>query len=212
MRRSVVQPTLERANDPELQSHFSSYLSRASAAVSTASQIGGSALASGLNSGSEIIRRDLGYNVGDLGADYIERATGRGAGGGYGRVDANNEPGWGDAQVQHAGNGEEPDFFGQHLQDEMPRASGMSQANHGGGATHTTSSMDRGAPPQQADAAVVIPILLAPVTAGGDEGPSKPVVNLATRSAAARTPSAVLAQKEVKKADDWDNFDGDDWK
>lgn len=101
--RSVVQPTLERAVDPTLQSQFSSYFSSAGEALSSASRRGGEALASGLQSSGEVIRRDLGYDVGDLGASTLERFTGRGAGEGYGRIGSSSAPPGGEADELERG-------------------------------------------------------------------------------------------------------------
>lgn len=104
-----MQPTLERAVDPTLQSQLSSYVSKASSVLGEASRRGGEALAAGLHTGGDLLRRDLGVNVGDLGAGYVERVTGRGAGGGYGQVGTFEVP---SADAQEHG---DADFFGDHL-------------------------------------------------------------------------------------------------
>lgn len=86
----VVAPALEAANDPNLQSSLGSYAQRAAALAAAGARAGTSALASGLDASSDIIRRETGYNVGDLGASAISRATGqaggRGGTGGYNAV------------------------------------------------------------------------------------------------------------------------------
>lgn len=109
-RRNVVQPGLARAADPALQSQFSSYLTTASAALSDASRKGGEVLASGLQHGGETLRRDFGVDVGDLGASYVERSTGRGAGGGYGQVGTFDAP-----SAENVEEGAGGDFFGEQM-------------------------------------------------------------------------------------------------
>ncbi|BGP21303.1 ADP-ribosylation factor GTPase-activating protein gcs1 [Rhodotorula toruloides] len=110
---SVLQPTLERAADPALQSQLSTISSRAISTLSTAAKTSGQLLSTGLETSSTFIRRDLGVDVGDLGARYIDRATGRGAGEGYGSVGEEHaptahstmEPGQGDFFEAHLGTG-----------------------------------------------------------------------------------------------------------
>ncbi|GAA5888726.1 hypothetical protein JCM6882_002828 [Rhodosporidiobolus microsporus] len=107
---SVLQPTLERANDPALQSQLSAFSGRALTTLGTAARSGGQLLSSGLEAGSTVLRRDLGVDVGDLGASYVDRATGRGAGEGYGRVGEEWAPGA--HSTQEPGKG---DFFDEQL-------------------------------------------------------------------------------------------------
>ncbi|GAA6002617.1 hypothetical protein JCM10207_007595 [Rhodosporidiobolus poonsookiae] len=107
---SVLQPTLERASDPALQSQLSTFSRSALTQLGTAARSGGQLLSSGLESGSTFIRRDLGVDVGDLGASYVDRATGRGAGEGYGRVGEEHAPGGHSAM--EPGQGDFFDSFG----------------------------------------------------------------------------------------------------
>ncbi|KAK4055082.1 Zn finger-containing GTPase- Activating Protein for ARF [Microbotryomycetes sp. JL201] len=83
---SVLQPTLERAGDPNLQSQLASYVTKGVSVLGDGARQGGQLLSSGLHSGSEYLKRDMGLDVGDLGAGYLDRATGRGRGQGYGYV------------------------------------------------------------------------------------------------------------------------------
>ncbi|GAA5901672.1 hypothetical protein JCM8208_001573 [Rhodotorula glutinis] len=108
---SVLQPTLERAHDPALQSQLSSLSSRALTTFSTVTRAGGQALSTGLESGSTFLRTQAGVDVGDLGARYVDRATGRGAGEGYGSVGEMHAPG-GHNSANEPGRG--GDFFGDY--------------------------------------------------------------------------------------------------
>ncbi|GAA6038661.1 hypothetical protein JCM8097_009471 [Rhodosporidiobolus ruineniae] len=90
---SVLQPTLERASDPALQSQLQTFSKSALTTLGGAARTGGQLLSTGLEQGSTILRRDLGVDVGDLGASYVDRATGRGAGEGYGRIGEEHAPG-----------------------------------------------------------------------------------------------------------------------
>ncbi|GAA5861399.1 hypothetical protein JCM3774_000236 [Rhodotorula dairenensis] len=107
---SVLQPTLERATDPALQTQFSALSSRAKDTLTGAARVGGQVLSTGLEQGSTILRRDLGVNVGDLGASYLDRATGRGAGQGYGNVGEDHAPSAHSALEPGRG-----DFFDEHM-------------------------------------------------------------------------------------------------
>ncbi|KAK4705808.1 hypothetical protein P7C70_g393, partial [Phenoliferia sp. Uapishka_3] len=185
---SVVQPTLERAGDPDLSSQFSSYVSRAGSVLSEGARVGGGALASGLQAGSTVLRRDLGVDVGDLGATHVERLTGRGAGQGYGQVGFSAPS----AESQEEGD----DFFGDHLNSNPPR-----QTYASGGASGGSSSRASPVPSYQT---------------GGDYG-EDPWAKLAPQSAnrggapaAGSSGRASPAVKKPAKKDDWDDF-GEEW-
>jgi len=107
--RSVLQPTIERAHDPALQSQLSTLSGRALSTLSTVTRAGGQALSTGLESGSTFLRTQAGVDVGDLGARYVDRATGRGAGEGYGSVGEAHAPGAHSASEPGRG-----DFFGDY--------------------------------------------------------------------------------------------------
>lgn len=171
---SVVQPTLERAHDPNLHSQFSSYLSQATTVLGEASRKGGEVLASGLQTGGDVIRRDLGYNVGDLGAGYVDRVTGRGAGGGYGRV--GGREGY---EVPSAEEGQD-DFFGSHL------GGGVTSQPHPSAATSSNAAAVGAGYKDELVAAEDGWGALAPKSAsrGGSVAPA-------------------LASKKVAKTDDW---------
>lgn len=175
--RSVVQPTLERAADPALQSQFSSYLTNAQQALAEASRKGGETLAHGLSSGSEAIRRDLGYDVGDLGAGYIERRTGRGAGEGYGRVGTGFRAE--SAEEGHAGGSD--DFFGEHLGES---GSGSTSNTLGGGYKDDT------------------PPFVMPEEASGGWAKLAPN-STASRNASGRNSPALPKPKATDEWDDW---------
>ncbi|GAA5837319.1 hypothetical protein JCM9279_005652 [Rhodotorula babjevae] len=109
---SVLQPTLERAHDPALQSQLSTLSGRALSTLSTVTRAGGQALSTGLESSSTFLRTQAGVDVGDLGARYVDRATGRGAGEGYGSVGEANAPGGHSSASEPLGRG--GDFFGDY--------------------------------------------------------------------------------------------------
>ncbi|GAA5925267.1 hypothetical protein JCM3775_006410 [Rhodotorula graminis] len=106
---SVLQPTLERAHDPALQSHLSTLSTKALSHLSTVTRAGGQALSTTLDSSSTFLRTQAGVDVGDLGARYVDRATGRGAGEGYGSVGEASAPGGHSASEPGRG-----DFFGDY--------------------------------------------------------------------------------------------------
>ncbi|GAA5914454.1 hypothetical protein JCM5296_002144 [Sporobolomyces johnsonii] len=214
---SVVQPTLERAHDPALQSQFSTFLSSASSRLTLAARASGQALSTGLESGSQFLRRDLGVDVGDLGAHYLDRATGRGAGEGYGAI--------GEEHAPRGHSGLEPgegDFFESHLGGGGGSA-GMSPSSSsrcgGGGAYYDDNAEDAGGyqdmPTMRREGSTMSSTTAAkPVVAS----PPPPVVvegsweSMAPKAAAARAAAAkAKASAPAKKNDDgWDDF-GDDW-
>ncbi|KAL8284149.1 hypothetical protein RQP46_004898 [Phenoliferia psychrophenolica] len=187
---NVLQPTLERAGDPALSAQFSTYVSRAGTVLSEGARVGGGALASGLQAGSTVLKRDLGVDVGDLGATHVERFTGRGAGQGYGQV--------GIVAPSAEAQGDGDDFFGNQLNTNSHA--------YGGGPSPGSSNSSSPAPTQSYDAG------------GGDYGGDS-WAKLAPNSSANRasalgatssgrsSPAAKKPEKPVKKDDDWD-----DWK
>lgn len=194
--RSVVQPTMERANDPNLHSSLQSYYTTASSTLVSSARAGGSLLASGLADGSNLLKQQ-GYNVGDLGSGYLERATGRGAGEGYGRVGEVEAP-------REGGERDEDDFFGafEGKNKNMERESVYRDDRP------TTIGAD--SKPVERASTLVIP---------GDNGGEDAWAKLSPNASARRVPSPGLGgnkvtapvKKEVKK-DDWDDFGTDDWK
>ncbi|KAM0755819.1 ArfGap-domain-containing protein [Meredithblackwellia eburnea MCA 4105] len=185
---SVVQPTMERAADPALSSQLSGYLSKAGSALSEGARVGGGALASGLQAGSSVIKRDLGYDVGDLGATYIERATGRGAGQGYGQVGTFSVP---SAEAQESGD----DFFGQQM--------GGSGSNN----LRAGYSDQIGHPSPGSSTGTSSPALQKADYGAAEDGWAKLAPQSASRAASGRASPAV---KKPPKKDDWDDFG--EWK
>lgn len=133
MCRSVIQPGLERAVDPNLQSQLSSYVSRAGTVLGSGARQGGQLLSTGLHSSSEILRREAGLNVGDLGAGYLDKVTGRGAGGGYAALDTHNAPAGADSN----------DFFDSHMGASLGAGAGE---RGGGGSGSGSASRGFGTP------------------------------------------------------------------
>ncbi|PRQ77105.1 hypothetical protein AAT19DRAFT_12523 [Rhodotorula toruloides] len=194
---SVLQPTLERAADPALQSQLSTISSRAISTISTAAKTSGQLLSTGLETSSTFIRRDLGVDVGDLGARYIDRATGRGAGEGYGAVGEEHaptahstmEPGQGDFFEAHLGTGSgagaSPDMGGFR---DMPTVRSTSAA----GSTGRSSPATQTPPPPKPE-----------VTGSWD--------SLAPQAAARRAQQqkekeAAAAAPKTKEEDEWESW------
>lgn len=182
LRSNVVQPTLERAVDPALQTQFSSYVNKAQSALTEASRNAGEVLSQGL--------QQNGFN--DL-AQTVERATGRGAGGGYGAVGANQAP---SAEQQEEGD----DFFGSHLGENGAGSTSGNGAGSGsmGGYRDGAAAEDGWAKmaPQSA-------------TRGGATRAAPAVGGRASPAVSGRSSPAVAAKKP--KGDDWDDFGGE-WK
>lgn len=197
--RTVVQPTLERAGDPDLTTQFSSYVSKASTIIGQTARVGGGVLASGLQVGSTVIKRDLGYDVGDLGSSYLERATGRGAGQGYNQVGSFHAP---SAEAQEEGN----NFFGEHMgaADSLPPR--QAYANQPGLASPGGSS--RGGSPAAVGEGYGQDTwaTLAPQSAG-----RAPVVTAAAGGSRGSSGRSSPAVNKPAKKDDWDDFGGE-WK
>lgn len=197
---SVIQPGIEKAHDPALQSQFSSFLSTATSTLTTAARTGGQVLSTGLESGSQFLKRDLGVDVGDLGSHYIDRATGRGAGEGYGRVGEQWAPSG--ASRQEPGEG---DFFADQL------------GGGGAGTSETTPTSSRAFRDTQdtqgfQDMPTVQPRTVAPIN---PPPPPAPTVegdwdSFAPKAAAARAAQEAAKKQqstETKASDGWDDFE-----
>lgn len=213
-RRTVVQPTLERAVDPNLQSQFTSYVTRASTVLGEGARTGSQFLSTGLQSGSQILKRETGYDVGDLGASYVDRVAGRGAGGGYAPVGTFESP---SLQGEEEGEGE-GDFFGSQLGGGGGRgasgygSSGGSTPQLGGGGGGT-GYRDEQAPvargvqqQQQQDDGWA---KLAPQSAaarGGSSGRASPATSVSSGSRVQRAPVSKKVEAPAKKDDDWDEW------
>ncbi|GAA5855124.1 hypothetical protein JCM8547_002391 [Rhodosporidiobolus lusitaniae] len=214
---SVLQPTLAHASDPALQSQLSAFSGRALTTLGTAARSGGQLLSTGLETSSTILRRDLGVDVGDLGARYIDRATGRGAGEGYGSVGEEHapgghssmEPGQGDFFDAHLGGGSpSPDLGrgGAGEYQDMPTVRSSSGPSRASPAPRTASMRSSPAPSSSSSSATIAP-------------PPAPSVDnlswdsLAPQSAARRAASpAAAAQakkeepKKSKEDDEWESW------
>ena len=111
--RTVIQPGIQKAADPALQSQLSGYMSQATKVLGDASRTGGAALGGAMRAGGELAKRDLGLDVGDLGATYVEKLTSTRSGAGYSQVGSSSA-----LARQEAG---EEDFFSSHLGGDMDR-------------------------------------------------------------------------------------------
>lgn len=215
----MIQPGRERVNDPNFQAQLQGYYKNANTAFRGATQRGGEFLADGMRGGSEFIRRDMGYNVGTLGADYVERVTGHGRDG-YNRVGPNADNAFSvpSADAQEAGQAD--DFFGTHL----TRGAGVGASNgFGSSGGFGSDSYAAGGIPTNAptakmssyDGPTTTPSNIAPPPAA-DDGWAK----LAPRSAAAAAASggssgraspaggvnSKAAPAKAKKKEDWDDW------
>lgn len=204
---SVIQPGLERAHDPALQSQFSSFLSTAQSSLSTVARTSGQVLSTGLESGSQFLKRDLGVDVGDLGAHYIDRASGRGAGEGYGRVGEEHAP-RGDSSLQ-TGDG---DFFDDHLGGAGGAGLSRGGSSSGSGTPNWQSGTNGGGfrdedgfESMPTTKRTVTPPLAPPPQVEGDWN------SFAPKAAAARAAREAAKAKEelAKKKDDdgWGDFE-----
>ena len=79
---SVIQPGINRAADPALQENLYSYVSSAKEVLGEGARRGGAVLGDGLRAGSGYARQQ-GLQVGDLGANYVDKYTGAGNGQAY---------------------------------------------------------------------------------------------------------------------------------
>ncbi|BGP12341.1 ADP-ribosylation factor GTPase-activating protein gcs1 [Rhodosporidiobolus nylandii] len=206
---SVLQPTLERASDPALQSQLSAFTSRATTTLGSAARTGGQLLSTGLEQGSTILRRDLGVDVGDLGAHYLDRATGRGAGEGYGRVGEEHAPAG--ASGQEPGRGDyHDDFFSEQL------GAGVAKDN-GGFRDMPTVRAGGSSPAPSTSASAPARKLSPPPPSQPQPQPSVEGLSwesLAPQSAARRAspapPAAAAAKKEAPKKtaeeEEWESW------
>lgn len=194
----MIQPGLERAHDPALQSQFSSFLSTAQSSLSTVARTSGQVLSTGLESGSQFLKRDLGVDVGDLGAHYIDRASGRGAGEGYGRIGEEHAPRGATGQEQGEG-----DFFNDHL-----GGGGSAGGSSGIGTPNFQSGSNGGF--RDDDSFESMPTVKRNAT----PPPEPPKVegdwnSFAPKAAAARAAQAAKQKEQPKKKDDdgWGDFE-----
>lgn len=111
---SVIQPGMQRAQDPNLQSSLYGYVQSATTLVGEGAKRGGEYLGEGLRAGSGYVRQQ-GLDVGDLGAGYIDRFSGAENGQTYSGY--SQAPGQTSLESQEAGRADLPeeDFFDTQL-------------------------------------------------------------------------------------------------
>lgn len=190
--RSVIQPGLERAGDPALQSQLSTFSTKAFTTLSTVTRAGGQVLSTGLESGSTFLRQQ-GVEVGDLGARYVDRATGRGAGEGYGSVGEQHAPGGHSASEPGKG-----DFFGEY------GVGGSSGGSPDVGRTSPAAGGFRDMPTarRESPAPASAPTSAPQVTGSwADLAPQA-----AARKAAAEKATAQAPKKATKEEDEWESW------
>lgn len=73
---SVIQPGIARAQDPNLSEQLYGYVSTATQVATTGARKGSEMLGGGLRAGSTYAKQQ-GYDVGDLGAKYLDKVTGQ---------------------------------------------------------------------------------------------------------------------------------------
>ncbi|SGY37690.1 BQ5605_C003g01861 [Microbotryum silenes-dioicae] len=216
VQENVLQPTLEKAVDPNLQSQLSGFVSKAGNVLGEASRTGGGYLAAGLQTSSQYLKREVGVDVGDMGAGFVDRATGRGAGQGYVQVGGHQAP---EGTEDH-----EADFFNEHMGSFASPS--ITSANHNAyGANSRNESSSFGDEQGQDSWAKMAPSATAArsggaVSAGSNGGgrnsPALAVPVVTGSRGLTRTPSprggASAATKPVaaaapkKKDDDWDEW------
>jgi ADP-ribosylation factor GTPase-activating protein 1 len=211
--RSIVQPGIERAHDPALQSQFSSFFSTATSTLSTAARTGGQVLSTGLETSSQFLKRDLGVDVGDLGANFLDRnLTGRGVGQGYGRIGEE----WAPSGQSRQELGDQGDFFEDQLGGG---SSGSGTPQQISGSTTTRSNfrdqedgtgfrdIEKTVKPQR----VVSPIQRPPPPPApqveGDWNSFAPKAAAARAAKEAEAAKKKQVQPETKEKDGWDDFE-----
>ncbi|KAK4052865.1 Zn finger-containing GTPase- Activating Protein for ARF [Microbotryomycetes sp. JL221] len=229
---SVLQPTLEKAGDPNLQSQLASYVTRGVSVIGDGARQGGQLLSSGLHSGSEYLKRDMGLDVGDLGAGYLDRATGRGRGQGYGYVGSDAPTAY---DSREATLGETADEFfaremgGDHssrdYEDDSPRERFGNNGSKAGSATSTSRGISRQSSGSH------VPTIPAPRVPADEDAWAKLAPQSAARATKTQTPTpssrpssamsgsdqistsagAMAPASNKKKDDDWDEFDDASW-
>jgi ADP-ribosylation factor GTPase-activating protein 1 len=214
--RSIVQPGIERAHDPALQSQFSSFFSTATSTLSTAARTGGQVLSTGLETSSQFLKRDLGVDVGDLGANFLDRnLTGRGVGQGYGRIGEE----WAPSGQSRQEPGDQGDFFEDQLGGQSG-SSGSGTPQQISGSSSTTRSnfrdqedgtgfrdIEKTVKPQR----VVSPIQRPPPPPApqveGDWNSFAPKAAAARAAKEAEAAKKKQVQPETKEKDGWDDFE-----
>lgn len=106
-----MQPGLAKATDPNLREQLSAYATQATTVLSEGARQGGHALSGAMKQGAELAKRDLGVDIGDGGAGFVERIAGSSSRGSYAPV--GNGRSATSLSRQEAGMGE-PDFFETH--------------------------------------------------------------------------------------------------
>ncbi|SCV67966.1 BQ2448_87 [Microbotryum intermedium] len=215
VQENVLQPTLEKAGDPHLQSQLSGFVAKAGTVLGEASRTGGGYLASGLQTSSQYLKREVGVDVGDMGAGFVDRATGRGAGQGYAQV--------GGHQAPEGTDGHEADFFNEHMGSFASPSHSTTQHSYGENLRNESSSYgeDQGQDgwakmaPSAMAARSGTGALSAGSNGGGRNSPALSVPSSGSRgltrtpsprggASATIKPTATAAPK--KKDDDWDEW------
>ena len=168
----VVQPGMQKALDPNLRTQMSAYVSKAGEVLGEAGRQGGTALSGAMRAGSEVAKRDLGVDVGDLvrsflitarlncanrrnvqGAGYLEKISGtRGSGGGYSAVGSDQALNRQESGLERT----ETDFFDSHL---------------GQSSNHLSTNTFNDAPPRQPSPSNLVP----PTSSAPSSGRSTPL-------------------------------------
>ncbi|GAA96465.1 uncharacterized protein L969DRAFT_23937 [Mixia osmundae IAM 14324] len=76
---TVIEPGMQRVADPEFQAQLHGYASKATTVLGEAGRRGGETLAGGMRAGATIAKREIGVDVGDLGASYVDKLAKRNA-------------------------------------------------------------------------------------------------------------------------------------
>ncbi|GAA5949735.1 hypothetical protein JCM3765_007668 [Sporobolomyces pararoseus] len=209
---SVIQPGLEKAHDPNLQSQFSTFFQSASTTFSTAAKNSGQVLSSGLESSSNFLKKDLGLNVGDLGSGFIEsRFSGRaGVGGGaregYGKVGEEFAPNGLNEREQPGGQG---DFFEDQLSTGNSTPQMIKTRNEEGGGgfrdmpTSTTTTTSTSSHQRRS----ISPIQPPPKVEGDWNSLAPKVAAARAAAAAANAANANKSEGKKKESDGWDDFE-----
>ncbi|KAM0793617.1 hypothetical protein ACM66B_001050 [Microbotryomycetes sp. NB124-2] len=229
---SVVQPAMERAVDPNLQSQLASYVTKGVSALGDGARQGGQLLSSGLHSGSEYLKRDIGLDVGDLGAGYLDRATGRGRGQGYGYVGSDAPTAY-DSREGTLGETADEFFAREMGGDRNDRVSAYrdDDSHNGDGFSESSRSNVASRASRTGTPSANVPTIAAPQVPTDQDAWAKLAPQSAARTARSTTPNSLsnnsntsrptsaqsnnnhttTAAARSKKDDDWDDFQEADW-
>jgi len=113
---NVIQPSLAKAQDPNLQAQIYSQMSTLGTTLGQVGQKGGEVLGQTLRSGGTMMRNQMGVDVGDMGASYVDKFTGQPSASGYSNPNSHD-------QVEDFYSEERIEDFGDHFNSSYQQSS-----------------------------------------------------------------------------------------